>query len=211
VRWWAVPLVATLSWFAYTLTPFWALYDLSRAVQGGDVAYVERHVNFRTLRLSLARQLSAAIRAQETEGDAPERRRLFDAASALALPLTEALVTPQTVVDLLDDGWPQRIDLPDPPPRKAPEDGLHAPDLRRLAAFYATSEMRGFRAFVMGVPPNRPRAQQFRIRMRLRGFTWRLIDIELSEALREKIAARLARASKRDTDRPVSDEARPDR
>ncbi|MFD0936190.1 DUF2939 domain-containing protein, partial [Methylobacterium trifolii] len=76
MRWLAIPLVVALGWLAFTLTPFWALYDLARAVRAGDVSYVERHVNFRTLRLSLVRQTTAAVRAAgEANPDLEPRER----------------------------------------------------------------------------------------------------------------------------------------
>ncbi|KQT45319.1 hypothetical protein ASG52_14180 [Methylobacterium sp. Leaf456] len=191
MRWWSIPLLAALAWLAYTLTPFWSLYGLARAVQAGDVAGVEQRVNFRTLRLSLARQVSATIRA-EAAAEPRERQRLTDAAAALALPVAEALVTPQTVVDLLDDGWPQALDLPDATLRHERRDGLRIPDLSRALRYYLASDMRGFRSVVIPVPPDRPRAEQFRLRLRLHDWGWRIVEIELSEDLRGRIAEKIA-------------------
>ena len=54
--------------------------------------------------------------------------------------------------------------------------------------------MRGFRAVVVPFPPDAPRGERTRLRLRLRGFHWRLVDIEMSDALREQIAAKLAQA-----------------
>lgn len=191
MRWWSIPLLAALGWFAYTLTPFWSLYDLAQAVQAGDVAAVERRINFRTLRLSLARQVTAAARA-EAATEPRERQRLADAAAALALPVAEALVTPKNVVDLLDDGWPQALDLPEPGLRHERRDGLRIPDWARALRYYLASDMRGFRAVVIPVPPDRPRQEQFRIRMRLHDWGWRIVEIELSEDLRGRIADKIA-------------------
>ncbi|GEP00251.1 DUF2939 domain-containing protein [Methylobacterium haplocladii] len=196
MRWWLIPIVLALGWFAYTLTPLWALYDLARAVQAGDTAYVENHVNFRTLRVSLTRQLAAAVKSGSSEFEQRERQRIVDAATALALPLAEALVTPQTTVDLLDDGWPQSLDLPNPPALLA-TGGLRVDKLGRLGAFYTASELRGFRTVVIAVPPDRTGPDQFKIRMRLRNWSWRLIEVELSETLRARIVARISRATKR--------------
>jgi hypothetical protein len=195
MRWWSVPILIALGWFAITLTPFWALYGLARAVEARDVDYVDRHVNFRTLRLSLVRQTTAAARA--TIADDPgletrERQRLNEAAVAVALALAETMVTPKTVVDLLDDGWPETLDMPKPASASR-ETGLHVEGLGRLLAFYAHSEMRGFRTVVIAVPPDAPRARQLRIRLRLRGWTWRLVDIEVTEELREQMAQKLSR------------------
>ena len=209
MRWWCLPILAALAWFAYTLTPLWALYDLAGAVQRGDAEYIERHVNFRTLRVSLARQATAAIRARSDPGEGRDRAQLADAAGALAVPLADALVTPATVIDLLANGWPRTLataggDLPetlDPPGAEGasslPRDGLRIPTLGRLAGYYGASDMRGFRAVVVRVPPDRPRGEQFVLRLRLRGFSWRLVDIEMTEALRARIGERLARAGRR--------------
>lgn len=205
MRFWLIPLALALGWFVFTLTPFWALYDLARAVQAHDVDYVERHVNFRTLRLSIIRQAAAAAQAQGADDTEPrDRQRIADAAVALAIPVAEALVTPRTVVDLLDDGWPQSMDLglqdgqtADAAAPRPAQPGLRIESLRRLIPFYLHSEMRGFRAVVIAVPPGAPRAHRFRVRLRLRGWTWRLVDIELTQALRERIAQKLGRAAQR--------------
>ncbi|GJD59181.1 DUF2939 domain-containing protein [Methylobacterium dankookense] len=194
MRWLAVPLAIAFGWLLFTLSPLWALYDLARAVRARDVAYVERHVNFRTLRLSLVRQTSAAVKAaaDSNPGLEPrERQQLSDAAVGLALALAETMVTPETVIDLLDDGWPQRLDLPRP--ETQPAAGLNLDRIGKLVPYYLTSEMRGFRTVVVPVPPEAPRALQTRIRMRLRGWSWRLIDIEVNEALRQRMAAGLAK------------------
>lgn len=195
MRWIAIPLAAILAWLVFTLSPLWTLYDLSRAVRGHDVAYVEDHVNFRTLRLSLVRQITAAVRvASDTDTDLEprERQRLNDAAYGLALAFAETLVTPDTVIDLLDDGWPEKLDVERP--ATARQSGLAINGLGRLASYYGAAEMRGFRSVVIPVPPDAPRAERTRIRLRLRGFHWRLVDIEMADTLREQIAAKLGRA-----------------
>lgn len=199
MRWWSIPIVVALGWFAFTLTPLWALYDLARAVQAHDTDYIAQHVNFRTLRLSVIRQAAAAAQARDPgapDVEPRERQRLSEAAAALAIPIAEALVTPATVVDLLDDGWPQSVELG----REAPEPrsgggGLRIESLRRLIPFYLASEMRGFRTVVVGVPPEATRDRRLRIRLRLRAWTWRVVDIELNDDLRERIAQTFARSS----------------
>ncbi len=215
MRWWLPPLLAVLAWFAYTLTPFWSLYGLAAAVQAGDTAAVEQRVNFRTLRLSLARQISAAVKADSTALDPRERQRIADAAAAFALPVLESALTPAAVIDLLDDGWPQGAEIAAPASRHERRDGLRIPDLGRLARYYLASDMRGFRSVVIAVPPDRPRHEQFRLRLRLRDWGWRLVDVELSDDLRTRIgekaaagAARL-REGRSGSDKPEPDAAAP--
>lgn len=194
-RWLAIPLAIAIAWLLFTLSPLWTLYHLADAVRRHDAAYVEAHVNFRTLRLSLVRQIVGAVRIAtdaDPDLDPRDRQRLNEAAYGLALALAESLVTPDTVIDLLDDGWPDKLDLRKPPGMGSA--GLSIRGLDRLATYYASAEMRGFRAVVIPVPPEGPRAQRTRIRLRLRGLTWRLIDIEMADTLRHEIAAKLARA-----------------
>ncbi|MDP4002245.1 DUF2939 domain-containing protein [Methylobacterium sp. NEAU K] len=195
MRWLAIPLCLALAWLAFTVSPLWSLYDLAQAVRRHDVAYIETHVNFRTLRLSLVRQITAAVRSAsdtDLELEPRDRQRLNDVAYGLALALAETLVTPETVMDLLDNGWPDKLDI-ERPAALRPE-GLAIRNLGRLVPYYTALEMRGFRAVVIPVPPEAPRAERTRIRLRLRGLSWRLVDIEMAEILREQIAAKLGRA-----------------
>ncbi|MCJ2057975.1 DUF2939 domain-containing protein [Methylobacterium sp. J-048] len=195
MRWLAIPLALALTWLAFTVSPLWSLYDLAQAVRRHDVAYIEGHVNFRTLRLSLVRQITGAIRsASDTDLDLEprDRQRLNDVAYGLALALAETLVTPETVMDLLDNGWPDKLDIERPAALK-PE-GLAIRSAGRLLPYYTALEMRGFRAVVIPIPPEAPRAERTRIRLRLRGLSWRLVDIEMADILREQIAAKLGRA-----------------
>ncbi len=183
-----------LGWFAFTLTPLWTLYDLAQAVKAHDVGYIQNHVNFRTLRLSLVRQTTAALRVAgdaDPSLDAKDRQRLSEAAVGVAMALAESMVTPETVLDLLDDGWPQTLDIQRPAGVKPA--GLRLDGLGRVFPFWVASEMRGFRTAVIAIPPGAPRTDQLRVRLRLRGWTWRLVDIEVADALREQMAQRLGR------------------
>ncbi len=142
-------------------------------------------MNFRTLRLSLVRQITAAMRtAAETDTDLEprDRQRLNDAAYGLALALSETMVTPDTVIDLLANGWPDKLDVERP--AGARPEGLAIRKLGRLMPYYAALEMRGFRAVVIPIPPEARAAERTRIRLRLRGLSWRLVDIEMADLLR---------------------------
>lgn len=196
MRWLAIPLGLALAWLAFTVSPLWSLYDLAQAVRRHDTAYVEHHVNFRTLRLSLVRQITAAMRTA-AEGDADleprDRQRLNEAAYGLALALSESMITPETVIDLLADGWPDTLEV-ERPAGARPEGLLAIRGIGRLLPYYGALEMRGFRAVVIPIPPEAPRAERTRVRLRLRGLSWRLVDIEMAEMLRQQIAAKLSRA-----------------
>ncbi|SFV04652.1 Protein of unknown function [Methylobacterium sp. 174MFSha1.1] len=216
-RCWLAGLVVVLLWVAYGISPYVALYRLSQAVQAHDAAAVAQRVNFRTLRLSLTKQaLAAAVDGIAARRDLSPRERtiLTEASGALAEPLVESLVTPETLIDLLDDGWPVRAGLArDGGAREAapgdttaaspaaPKDrnalGLHASTFSQLFALFRSAEPRGFRGMVVSYPPDRPIENRFRLRLRLRGWTWRLVDLELPGALRERISQRLTGAMQR--------------
>lgn len=228
-RWWLAGLAVLLLWIAYGVSPYIALYRLSQAVQAHDAASVAQRVNFRTLRLSLTKQaLAAAVDGISARRDLSPRERtiLTEASGALAEPLVESLVTPETLIDLLDDGWPVRAGLARDGARESARDtaredapgettsasgatpravtpkakdglGLHASTFSQLFALFRSAEPRGFRGMVVSYRPDRPLESRFRLRLRLRGWTWRLVDLELPSALRERIRERLTGAMQR--------------
>jgi hypothetical protein len=55
--------------------------------------------------------------------------------------------------------------------------------LRGAVRLFRQSELRGFRNLVVSLPPDAPTEQQFRLRLRLVRTTWKLIGIELPDAL----------------------------
>ncbi len=198
MRWFTAATVAALLWLAYAASPYVALWRLARAVQAHDTTAVAERVNFRALRASLSRQTTAAIAtaaAARREGAPRDRQFVLEAAASLAEPLVTALVTPDTVVDILDDGWPEGLALQ----RRATgaergANGLSAGTLRDLTDLFFASDMRGFRTVVVSFPPRLTRDRQFRLRLRLRGTTWRLVDLELPPTLRDEISRRLVLA-----------------
>lgn len=193
---WVTALLAAvaLGWIVFALSPFVALYRLAAAVQARDAPALAARVNFRTLRVSLTRQALAAVleaAAARRDLEPRDRQLVIDAAGSLVEPLIASLVTPETVLDLLDDGWPQSLALP---PRETRGGGLPAPSLGQFGRLVLGAESRGFRGVVVPVPPDRPRAEQLRLRLRLSGFTWRLVEIEVPAELRERLTQRLVRA-----------------
>ncbi|ACL59601.1 DUF2939 domain-containing protein [Methylobacterium nodulans] len=206
MRWWCLFLGLVLAWFVYSLSPYLALYRLSEAVRTGDVAALSQRVNFRTLRLSLSRQATAAaMQAIEARPDLSSRDRqiLTDAVASLVEPVVGTLVTPEMLVDLMDDGWPQRLGVTRPEGGASPKDrGLSGRTLSELFALARTAEMRGFRGVVFSYPPDQPRERQYRLRLRLRGFTWRVVELDLPADLRDRISQKLVRLPGRTEPRP---------
>jgi hypothetical protein len=130
--------------------------------------------------------------AAKREGAPRDSKFVLEAAASLAEPLVAALVTPETVVDILDDGWPEGLALPRRPTlTERVGGGLDAKRLADLRDLFFASDMHGFRTVLVSFPPREPREHQFRLRLRLRGTTWRVVDLELPAALRDEISRRL--------------------
>lgn len=184
-----------LAWAIFMVSPFVALYDLSKAVEARDVERITERVNFNALRVSLARQiLGEYLKTQELDGLG--RQAATQAGTAVLNPVLEELITPQAVIDLLEDGQLQQVG------GSASAGGLFFPlafDTASLATagrIFIRSESQGFRAITIPLPVDEAAERQFRVTLRLRGTTWRLTGIELPEPLREELVKRAAAATK---------------
>ncbi|MDP8918965.1 MAG: DUF2939 domain-containing protein, partial [Pseudomonadota bacterium] len=92
-----------LAWAIFMVSPFVALYDLSKAVEAKDVARITERVNFNALRVSLARQiLGEYLKTQDLGG--LDQQAATQVGTATLNPVLEELITPQAVIDMLDDG-----------------------------------------------------------------------------------------------------------
>ncbi len=183
-----------LAWAAFMASPFVALYDLSKAVEAGDANRIEERVNFHALRTSLSRQiLGEYLEDQDLQGT--ELDLATEAGAAALNPVVERLVTPQALIDLFKDGWPERA------AGRSSEGAAIAPrldigSLRQAWKTFLLSESQGFRSVTIPVPVDRPKDEQFRITMRLRYTTWRLTGIDLPAPLREELVKRAAVAAR---------------
>lgn len=190
--------VLALVWLTYCVSPYVALYRFERAVQAHDAAAVQKRVNFRALRFSLTKQAANALveaGARGHELDAQQRQMAAGAAIPLVEPLVARLLTPETIIDLLDDGWPQDL-----APEAAPEvGGLQIRSPSQVWRFFTRSEGRGFRNVVVTFPPRARPEAQFRLKLRLSGWAWRITEIELPAVLRERLVRELA---ERGSERP---------
>jgi hypothetical protein len=195
---WIFPLVAAviLAWAAFLASPFVSLYRLARAVEARDAAAIEERVNLADLRAHLTHQLvdeylKAVAKGRPLGG--LDRHIAAQAGSSLLDPLVERLVTPEALIDLLDDGWPQNVvpsaESTQPPLR------LDLGSLGRVWRLFVTSETRGFRKVLITLPHSRPKKERFGLMLRLTGTTWRLSDLDLPQELLESLVKKLPHGS----------------
>jgi hypothetical protein len=193
MRWtFRISFLLLLSWAIFVVSPFVALYDLSKAVQTKDIGRITERVNFNALRASLARQIFGEY--LKTQDISERDRQMAAQAGAAALnPVLEQLLTPQALIDLLEDGQLQQI-------QQAGADGqairFNPGSLEQAWRIFALSESQGFRAITIPLTPDEPRDRQFKVTLRLSGTTWRLTGIDLPPSLQKELRKRAAVASK---------------
>lgn len=172
-------------WFAWSAWPFLALYDLVRAAQAADTAAIERRVDFPELRRSLSSQIFQAyarLSGRKIDGGGV----MVGIASAFADPFVEKLLSPQALTDLLKNGWPHDM-LAD---RPEGFEGLNLNTLGTALQLYFAADY-GIGEFRVPVPVNLPAARQFRIRLALSDWTWKLSGLDLPHALQDRLAREL--------------------
>jgi hypothetical protein len=178
-------------WIVYLASPYWALYRLARAVETRDFETFREAVNLRAVRVSLARQLVPEylkLVEQERELRAADRE-LAMAVTTVADPIIARLLTPEALVDLLEDGWPETVAAAKP----ANFTQFDVDALRQVGRVFLASETRGFRALTITLPETGPPDERFRLRLRFRPFTWRVTGIDLPASLRRSLVERLPR------------------
>lgn len=183
-----------LAWLIFLVSPFVALYDLAKAVEARDVPRIEQRINLRALRTSFSRQILGEYlktpNGQEIGGIDPDAAS--HAGAAVFDPYIQTLVTPQTLMDLLDKGWSQHGATGAAPDLSAIDlRTFDASALRRAWDLFIASESQGFRSIIIPLPPDRPKDEQFRLTWRLSGTTWRLTGLDLPKTLREELIRRI--------------------
>ena len=204
--------VLAFAWVVFILSPYVAFHRLAKAVQAKDIAAITERVNFSAVRISLSRQIASAY-AKATGGgkqeSSPVGQVAVSAGTAVIDPLIAPYMTPEAIIDLLTRG------APDTPPKGAPDTvpkgvpdaappsslggGLQLFDLSldRFKELFFASESRGFRGFAVALPPGQPPEERFRLIFRLtgpsRGFTWRLVGLELPARLRDRLVQQLVK------------------
>jgi hypothetical protein len=197
MRWIISILVAlVLAWGLFTISPFVALYHLARAVEARDVAGVQERVSVPEIRVGLTRQLVEEYLKAVDKGHALsglDRQLAAQASATVADPLVAQLVTPEALIDLFDDGWPQQVASPDGEPPVPTSIGIRS--FGRAWRLFVTSETRGFRKIFITLPHSRPPEERFRLQLRLSDSRWRLASIDLPQSLVRNLVRKIPRGA----------------
>jgi hypothetical protein len=180
---------------AYAAWPLHGLYRLAAAVQARDAPALAERVDFERLRRSLSHQVIAAylkLTGQDTRLGAFGMQVATGVGSNVADPILERLVTPESLLALLDRGRALEGEAGSAGTAVAPLGSNAISDVWRT---WLESEYSG-RDFYVSVPPERPAADRFRLHLRFTNWQWKLAGIDLPEALRMRLAEEVAKAAR---------------
>ena len=176
-------------WLAYAISPFFGVYNLLRVVQDRDVAELSARVDFPALRKSLTAQIVRTyltITGKIGQTGSIVEQFAVAAGSSLAEPMVAKLVSPEALLELLQNGGPSNVFAENAP--SVP--GLSSEALGSWWRVYANSEL-GIARFFLDVPVDKPRNESFRLQFCLKSWTWQLCGVELPELLQVRLAQQL--------------------
>jgi Protein of unknown function (DUF2939) len=195
MRWAArISLVFLILIAVYTVWPFIDLYRLAGAIERRDVVGVSQRVEMRALHASINRQVVAAY-LRLTGKEASLGRLGSDMAAGLAGALVPPAVDDHAstarFLELLADGWPR-----DAFTGSSKRIALMPRTLGSLWRLYANSEY-SLDNFYVSVPVAVPPLQRFRLRLRLTQWTWKLVEVQLPDELRLRLANELIKSERK--------------
>ncbi len=194
---WAIRfgILLVAAWLLFLASPFFAVYSLAKAVEARDVEAIQARVNFSALRGTLVQQIIDEYLKSSSgqDMDAAQRRSAASAGASLADPLVAQLATPQALLDLFEDGWPEAVAGLKPADETGSGLAMDWASLEQAGRLFAGAETRGFRKIYISLPPDRPREERFRLYLRLKGTTWRLTGVDLPASLRHRLVKGLPR------------------
>src|SRR6516164_5156004 len=169
----------------YWAWPFFELRALAGAVQAGDVTAINEKIDYPRLRRSFAEQIIGAyLRLTGRAALGP----LATAVGASILdPWVSQIVNPENLAQLLRGGTVSS-ELGPVSFRFG-----NLPSTLNIAWDAWLSSEYWFNRFSIWLPPGASPADQFRLRMQLLQWHWKVTGIDLPEKLRDQIAGELAK------------------
>ena len=182
-------------WLAYAVWPFFTVYRLASAVQARDVAAVNALVDFPALRGSLTAQIVRTYLRMTGKAGRPGsilEQFAVGIGASVADPIVAKLISPDALLDLLQNGRPSGVFSDNVPPIE----GLSSGALGNVWRVYANSEL-GIARFFVAVPVDKPPLASFRLGFCLAGWRWKLCSAELPEQLQLRLAQEILKSQQR--------------
>jgi DUF2939 family protein len=173
----------------YWAWPFFDLRALAAALQAGDVTAINEEVDYTRLRRSFTEQIIGAY--LRVTGRASQLGALGPLATAVGAsivdPWVSQIINPENLAQLLRGGTVSS-ELGPVSFRFG-----NLPSTLNLAWDAWLSSEYWFNRFSIWLPPGASQANQFRVRMQLLQWHWKVTGIDLPEKLRDQIAGELAK------------------
>ena len=173
----------------YWAWPFFALRGLAAAIQAGDVTAINEEVDYPRLRRSFTEQIISAY--LRITGRARQLGALGPLATAVGAsivdPWVSQIVNPENLAQLLRGGTVSS-ELGPVSFRFG-----NLPSSLNLAWDAWLSSEYWFNRFSIWLPPGASQTDQFRLRMQLLRWRWKITGVDLPEKLRDQIAGELAK------------------
>jgi hypothetical protein len=182
-------LLCVLLLLGYWAWPFFGLRALSADLQARNAAALSEQVDFELLRRSLTGQIIATyLRITGREKKLGPLSPLVSAIGASIVdPWVSQIVNPENLIELLRGGTIQ-TEL------GATSFKMELPNVSLSTAWKAwLSSEYGLGNFSIGLPVYAEAAEQFRLRMQLLEWSWKLTGVDLPEKLRDQFARELAK------------------
>jgi len=184
---------------AYGIWPVVGFYRIASAVEARDAAALGKRVDFRALRKSLVKQIVSTyleLTGKEKKFGLLGKTIAIGLGTSYADPIVARLINEETLIDLLSkgrtgDGGGGRMS-----PELAP---FSKSALKSGWTTWLHSEYRGEDYFVY-LPPDKPADKQFRVKLSLSQWQWKLAGIDLPKPLRVQLAQELAEQREREKD-----------
>jgi len=173
---------------AYAIWPVVGFYRIASAIEARDAAALSKRVDFHALRKNLTKQIVATyleLTGKEKKLGLLGKTIAIGLGTSYAEPIVARLINEETLLDLLSKG----------------NAGGEAKISAELAPFsksalksgwttWLHSEYRGEDYYVY-LPPDKPADKQFKVKLSLSEWKWKLAGIDLPQPLRVQLAKEL--------------------
>lgn len=173
---------------AYAIWPVVGFYRIASAIEARDAAALSKRVDFHALRKNLTKQIVATyleLTGKEKKLGLLGKTIAIGLGTSYAEPIVARLINEETLLDLLSKGnagGEAKI-----PAELAP---FSKSALKSGWTTWLHSEYRGDDYYV-SLPPDKPADKQFKVKLSLSRWQWKLAGIDLPQPLRIQLAKEL--------------------
>jgi len=190
---WTLRIAAILAvlLLAYAIWPVAGFFRIASAIEARDAPALAKLVDFRALRKNLTKQVVAAymeLTGKEQKLGLLGKTFAVGVGTSYAEPIVAQLLNEQTLIDLLTKG-------------KAGDGSIKVP--AEFAPFSANAMKSGWQTwwaseyglgdYYVYLPPDKPRDNQFKVKLSLTDMQWKLAGIDLPEPMRLELAQQLVK------------------